>query len=134
MGPWVVGGVETLLGRRVGVNLANEGEGTVEVGVPRDGANREEGRGGKGSARVDKRLRGDEARCWRPSEGEITSHVPRTRRRKRRRWDRKRSAVVSSSSSMPSFCRCSMPVAQVKSKSEDGGYRQDVLFSVMNFA
>ena len=56
MGPRVVGGVETLLGRRVGVNLANEGEGTVEVGVPRDGADSQEGRGGKGSARVDERL------------------------------------------------------------------------------
>ena len=50
--------METLLCGRVCVDLANEGEGAVEVGVPRDGANREEGRGGKGSARVDKRLRG----------------------------------------------------------------------------
>lgn len=56
MGPRVVGGVETLLSRRVGVNLANEGEGAVEVGVPRDGAHGQEGRGGKGSARVDERL------------------------------------------------------------------------------
>ena len=48
--------METLLGGRVGVNLANEGEGAVEVGVPGDGADRQEGRGGKSSARVEKRL------------------------------------------------------------------------------
>ena len=54
--PGEVRRVETFFLRGVGVNLANEGEGTVEVGVPRDGADSQEGRGGKGSARVDERL------------------------------------------------------------------------------
>ena len=46
MGPRVVGRVEALFSRRVGVDLANEGEGAVEVGVPRNRADSQEGCGG----------------------------------------------------------------------------------------
>ena len=56
MRPGVLSWVETLFCGRVGVDLANEGEGAVEVGIPCDGTNSEEGRGGEGCARVGERL------------------------------------------------------------------------------
>ena len=55
--PRVLGWVETLLGGRVGVYFTNEGKGAVEVRVPGDGANSQEGRGGQGRARVGEGLR-----------------------------------------------------------------------------
>lgn len=54
--PGVVRGVETLLGGGVGVYLANEGEGSVEVSVPCDRTNGEGRRGCQSSARRRKRL------------------------------------------------------------------------------
>ena len=55
--PRVLGWVETLLCGRVGVYFTNEGKGAVEVRVPGDGANSQEGRGGQGRARVGEGLR-----------------------------------------------------------------------------
>ena len=54
--PGIVGWVETLFRGGVCMYLTNEGEGTVEIGVPRDGANGEEGCGRKGRTGVGERL------------------------------------------------------------------------------
>ena len=59
MRPGVMSGVETLFGGRVGVYLANEGEGAVKVSIPCNGADRRKRRGGEGSARSQQRLRGE---------------------------------------------------------------------------
>ena len=83
MRPGVLSWVETLFCGGVGVDLANEGEGAVEVGIPCDGTNSEEGRGGEGCARVGKRLasakfRGD-------TRIRTDEDIPRTQRRRRKR-------------------------------------------------
>ena len=57
--PGVLRRVKTLLGGRVGVDLANEGEGAVKVSVPCNGADRRKRRGGKGSARSQQGLRAE---------------------------------------------------------------------------
>ena len=51
--------MEALLGGRVGVDLANEGEGAVKVSIPCNGADRRKRRGGEGSARSQQRLSGE---------------------------------------------------------------------------
>lgn len=54
--PGVVGWMETLLLRRVGVYFANEGKGAVEMGVPGYRADGSKGRGVEGRAGVDEAL------------------------------------------------------------------------------
>lgn len=50
MRPWVLRGMETFLLGRVCVDLAEERQGAIEVGVPADGADGGESRGREGCA------------------------------------------------------------------------------------
>ncbi len=88
-----MGGVEALLSGRVGVDLANEGESAVEVGVPRDGAHRQEGRRGKGSARVDERLENPTKLNTKLASKQCENFAPRTRQRRWRKWRQNGHAV-----------------------------------------
>lgn len=54
--PWVAGGVKTVFGEGVGADLADERKGAVEVGVPRNRTDRNDGCRSDGSARGKERL------------------------------------------------------------------------------
>ena len=54
--PRVVGRVETIVRETVGADLSNKRKRAVEVGIPRDGTDSQEGRRGEGCARVEERL------------------------------------------------------------------------------
>lgn len=80
-----MGSVETLLGGRVGVDLTNEGESAVEVGVPRDGTRSQEGRRSKGCAGVDKRLEKPTILNTQLTKTQCKQFAPRTQRRRQRK-------------------------------------------------
>ena len=55
MAPWIFGRMETVFRWRVCADCSNERERTVEVSVPGDGSNREDGDRGKGGCRRKRR-------------------------------------------------------------------------------